>query len=142
MVNGLATKHGIQAKTVDEKFEMLQNMLLEKLEKFLPQKNKTVTSDDQPFCSEKMKRLKRLKSREYHKNRKSGKWLELNKNYKKEVAKAKKKYYRQIIKDLKTSNVSQWFSKLKRLCSYDKITSTKFVHSCVSNHQFLKSYCM
>ena len=105
----------LQAKTVDEKSEMLQNMLLKKLDEFLPQKNKTVTSDDQPFYSEKMKRLKRLKSREYHKNRKSVKWMELNKNYKKEVAKAKKKYYREIIKDLKTSNVSQWFSKLKRL---------------------------
>ena len=34
---------------------------------------------------------------------------------------AKKKYYSEIIKDLKTSNVSQWFSKLKRLCSYDRI---------------------
>ena len=117
----------LQAKTVDGKSEMLQNMLLEKLEEFLPQKNKTVTSDDQPFCSEKMKRLKRLKSREYHKNRKSVKWMELNKNYKKEVAKAKKRYYRDIIKDLKTSNVSQWFSKLKRLCSYDKIKTEPVV---------------
>ena len=57
----------LKAKTVDEKSEMLQNMLLKKLDEFLPQKNKTVTSDDQPFCSEKMKRLKRLKSRKYHK---------------------------------------------------------------------------
>ena len=64
-------------------------MLLKKLDKFLPQKKKTVTSDDQLFCSEKMKRLKRMKPREYHKNRKSVKWMELNKNYKKEVAKAK-----------------------------------------------------
>ena len=79
----------LKAKTVDEKSEMLQNMLLKKLDEFLPQKNKTVTSDDQPFCSEKMKRLKRLKSREYHKNRKSVKWMELNKKYKIEVAKAK-----------------------------------------------------
>ena len=47
---------------------MLQIMLLEKLEEFLPQKNKTVTRDDQSFSSEKMKWLKRLKSREFHKN--------------------------------------------------------------------------
>ena len=109
----------LQAKTVDEKSEMLQNMLVRKLDKFLPQRHKIDTSDDQPFCSEKMKRLKRVKSREYHKNRKSLKWMELNKEYKKEAAQAKNKYYREIIKDLKTSNVSQWFSKLKRLCSYD-----------------------
>ena len=47
--------------------------------------------------------------------------------FKKEVAKAKKRYYRDIIKDLKTSNVSQWFSKLKRLCSYDKIKTEPVV---------------
>ena len=67
-----------------------------------------------------MKHLKRLKSREFHKNRKSLKWRDLNQRYKKEVSKAKKKYYKDILKDLKTSNVSQWYSKLKRLCSYDK----------------------
>ena len=57
----------------------------------MPQKNQIVTSDDQPFCSEKMKRLKRVKSREYHKNRQSVKWMELNKEYKKEVANKGKK---------------------------------------------------
>ena len=47
----------LQVKTVDEKFEMLQNMLLQKLDEFLQQKYKIVTVDDQPFYSEKMKRL-------------------------------------------------------------------------------------
>ena len=32
-----------------------------------------------------------------------------------------------MIQDLKTSNVSQWFSKLKRLCSYDKIKTEPVV---------------
>ena len=110
----------LKAETVDEKSEILQKMLLEKLDQFLPLKKRKVCSDDQPFCTEEMKRLKRLKSREFHKNRKSIKWRDLNKRYKKEVSSAKKKYYTNIIKDLKTSNVSQWYSKLKRLCSYDQ----------------------
>ena len=36
------------------------------------------SSDDQPFCTEAMKRVQRNKSREYHKNRCSLKWRELN----------------------------------------------------------------
>ena len=59
--------------------------------------------------------------REYPKNRKSLRWMELNKEYKRKVAQAKKKYYREVIKDIKTTNVIQWFSKLRSLCSYDRI---------------------
>ena len=109
-----------EAKTVDEKSEVLQNMLLEKLEEFLPQKVVKISSDDQPFCSEKMKRLKRIKSREFRKHRKSKKWKDLDVKYNKEVKKSKKKYYHDIIKDLKKSKPGQWHSKLKRLCSYDQ----------------------
>ena len=60
-----------------------------------------ISSDDQPFCTENLKRLKRLKSGEYHKNRRSVKWRDINKKYKHEVAKAKKNYYKKIIKSLK-----------------------------------------
>ena len=110
----------LNAESVDEKSEILQNMLLQKLDEYLPLKKRKVCSDDQTFCTEEMKRIKRLKSREFNKNRKSVKWRELNNRYKKEVSLAKRRYYKNIIKDLKTSNVSQWYSKLKRLCSYDQ----------------------
>ena len=95
-------------------------MLLEKLEEFLLAKTRVISSDDQPFCTEKMKRLKRKKSREYWKNRKSCKYKDLDKQFEKAVSEAKKKYYKDIIKDLKISNIGQWYSKLKRLCSYDQ----------------------
>ena len=95
-------------------------MLLTKCNEFLPIKRRVISSDDQPFCTEEMKRLKRLKSREFQKHRRSIKWRELNARYKREVSLAKKKYYKQIIQDLKKSNPSQWYSKLKRLCSFDQ----------------------
>ena len=104
------------AKTVDEKTEIFQSLLLQKVEEFLPQKTRRISSDDQPFCTEEMKRIKRLKSREYHKSRKSPKWMDLNKKYKKEVSQAEKNFYRNIVRDLKSSKVGQWYSKLKRLC--------------------------
>ena len=119
-LNNQTWKKVLEAENVDEKTEVFQNMLLEKLEEFLPLKKRKVCSNDQPFCTDEIKRLKRLKSREFHKNRKSLKWIDLNYRYKQEVSSAKKLYYRKIIKDLKVSNTSQWYSKLKRLCSYDQ----------------------
>lgn len=113
-------KEVFDAKSVDEKSEIFQKMLLEKVEEFLPLKKVKISSDDQPFCTEKMKRLKRIKSREYSKNRRSEKWKDLDVKYKKEVSSAKKNYYENIIKDLKISKPGQWHSKLKRLCSYDQ----------------------
>ena len=93
---------------------------MDKVDEFLPQKQRKVSSDDQPFCTEEMKRLKRLKAREYHKHRRSLKWWDLNEKYKRAVSKAKKTYYKNFIKDLKTAKTSQWFSLLKKLCSYDQ----------------------
>ena len=107
-------------ENVDKKADIFQNMLLQKLDEFLPTKVRKVSTADQPFCTDKIKSLKRKKSREYQKNRKSIKWRELNLQYQKEVAAEKRKYYRNIVKDLKTSNISQWYSKLKRLCANDK----------------------
>ena len=51
------------AQSVDEKTELLQKMLMENVNEFLPQKKRKVSSDEQPFCSEEMKRLKRKKSK-------------------------------------------------------------------------------
>ena len=61
-----------------------------------------------------------MKGREFRKNRSSKKWSELNDIYKLSIKKAKMNYYTNIIKDLKLSNPSQWYSKLKRICSYDQ----------------------
>ena len=119
-LNNQTWKEVLEAETVDEKSEVFQNLLLMKIEEFLPQKRRKVSNVDQPFCTEQMKRLKRLKSREYQKHRRSLKWRDLNYRYKKEVSSAKKRYYKNIIKDLKTSNINHWYSKLKRLCSYDQ----------------------
>lgn len=110
----------LEAKTVDEKSEILQNMLLNKVNEFLPTQKRKISCDDQPFCTEKMKRLKRQKSREYGKNRKSPKWKILNLKFNKEVSSAKKNYYKNIVKDLRLSNPGRWYSILKRICSYDQ----------------------
>lgn len=54
-----------------------------------------------------MKYLKRKKNRKYRSNRCSQKWKDLQKLYKKEISRAKKDYYSNMIEDLKTSNPFQ-----------------------------------
>ena len=67
-LNNQQWKEVFEAKTVDEKTEIFQKMLMDKI-------------DESP--SEEMKILKRQKSREFNKNRCSLKWRDLNENYKK-----------------------------------------------------------
>ena len=75
-----------------------------------------------------MKTLKRQKkNREYRKHRSSAKYKELNIQYQKEISAAKNSYYKNIIKDLKHSKPNQWYSKLKRLCSYDQQKSEPII---------------
>ena len=64
--------------------------------------------------------MKRLKCSKYNKNRSSTKWVDLDNQYKIVLIEAKHKYYRNIGKNLKTSNPSEWYSKVKRMCSYDQ----------------------
>ena len=79
-----------------------------------------MTSDDSPCCNSKVKRLKRLKCCEYNKHRSSDKWRALDSKYKNCLSQAKTKFYKNMISDLKQSNPSQWYSKIKRICSYDQ----------------------
>ena len=126
-INKQTWEEVLRANTVDEKTEVLQKILLNKVDEYLPQKVLKISSDDQPFITEKLKCLKRKKSREYNKNRRSKKWHDLNKKYKKEVSLSKKQFYNNIIKDLKKSMPAQWYSKLKRLCSYDQQKSDPII---------------
>ena len=121
------------AEDAHSKAEIFQSLLLTKLEQYLPSKIRKVSSDDQPFCTEKMKKLKRLKSREFNKNRRSIKWTKLNTLYKTEISNAKKKYYKNVLKDLKHSDVRKWYSKLKYFCSYDQKISDPIVVGEIKN---------
>ena len=66
-LNNQTWKEVLEAETVDEKSKVFQNLLLMKIEEFLPQKRRKVSYVDQPFCTEQMKRLEKLKSRDLFK---------------------------------------------------------------------------
>ena len=63
------------ATTAHEKAESLQNLLLENLNNFLPQKTIKIGSEDQPWFSTKLKKLERKCKREYVKHKKSKKMV-------------------------------------------------------------------
>ena len=67
-------------------------------------KSGKVSSDDQPFINEKLKKKKRKKCREYRKSRKSKKWTNMEEIYQNEVLKAKKSFYRKKISNLRKTN--------------------------------------
>ena len=85
---------------------------------FLPEKTIKVRKDDQPWANNEIKSLDRRCKREYSKRKKSSKWNSMTENFRKKCEQAKKDYSKNIVNDLKSSNPSQWYSKIKRMSSY------------------------
>ena len=87
---------------------------------FFPKKTRKISSNNQPFFTEKLSILKRKKQREYNKHRKSEKWTRLNVEYNEKLGAAKRTYFKKEISKLKKSNPRKWFYWLKRLISSDQ----------------------
>ena len=88
----------VSENSVHKKMELLQNLLYNKYEEFFPERNKTISSEDQPFFNDRLMKLKRRKVREFRKNRKSIKWNKMNKFYQTELDLAKRNFYDNKIK--------------------------------------------
>ena len=112
-----------EAETAHQKAELFQNILLEKLNTFLPEKIVKFTSEDQVWVTPEIKEISRRKRREFSKKRKSTKWKNLNALFEEKCDMARKAYYKNIVSDLKHSNPGQWYSKLKRMTSHDQLES-------------------
>ena len=110
-----------QAESAHTKAEVFQLMLVNKFEEIFPQKVRKISSDDQPWISFKLKKLDRKRKRVFHKERRSEKWKELNKKFKKEVKSAKSEFYKNKIEELKLKNPKQWYSCLKNITAFDQI---------------------
>ena len=108
------------AVTAHEKASILETTCIKALDKFLPTKTVNFTSDDSPWIPPQIKTAIRKRKREFSKHRRSHKWHSLNENVLLKIEMAKKNYYSNMIEDLNTSNEKQWYSKLKRISSYDQ----------------------
>ena len=106
--------------SANEKMEILQKNLVSKYHEFFPEKTRQISSDDEPYYTEKLVKMKRRKCREYGKNRRSAKWARMDKEYESELEKVKFNFYRSKIKRLRTTNPKQWYRELKNLTSLDQ----------------------
>ena len=107
-------------ENVDTRVEAFQDNLFAIFSQCCPLKSRVISNNSEPYYTEKLRRLKRRKSREFTKHRKSHKYLSLLRLYKQELRRAKKSFYNLKIISLKTSNSKMWYSSLKKLLKYDK----------------------
>ena len=109
-----------QSESAHEKASIFQNKILKMYEDIFPLKTRKVSSDDAPWISHKLKTMLRKRKRIYRRQRKSDKWTHMNKLCKEEIKSAKATFYKDQVADLKSKKPHQWYSSLKKLCSYDQ----------------------
>ena len=109
-----------KAESAHQKAEIFQKILIQKFEEIFPEKNRKISSVDEPWMTHKLKKLDRKRKRIYHKERRSQKWKTMNTQFKKQVKCAKETFYRNMIADLRQKNPSQWYSSLKRITGNDQ----------------------
>ena len=108
-------KNIYECPDVDLKAEMFQNFMKQKLDEFLPTKMIKISSEDKPWINQQVKNLDRKCKREFFKHQKSEKWITMKQQFDDKCEKAKEDYYQNTVDDLKSSNPSQWYSKIKRM---------------------------
>ena len=118
-----------QSLNIDIKMKKFQDSLFGIFQTSFPLKKKTLLSQSEPFFNNVLLKLKRKKSREYAKHRRSQKYLDLNKLYNELLSKAKKNYYRKKVSHLKKSNPRGWYRNLKMLLRVDNRSDTPEVES-------------
>ena len=97
----------ITAPTADLKAEAFQDTFVTKFNEYFPNKTLKLSNVDQPWITQKLKKLNRQCKRVYNKTRRSEKWKKkLDDLFKKEVKAAKANFYRKIVLDLKEKNPS------------------------------------
>ena len=69
-----------------------------------------VNENDQPWVDSELLSIDRRRKREYCKRQKSEKWHSLNTQFLERSRLLKESYYVNIVEDLKSSNLSQWYS--------------------------------
>ena len=109
-----------RCQNVHEKAVLFQEILINKYYESFPIKTRKFSADDRPWVTEKVKKLDRLQKREFYKNHKSTKWKRMNEEFLQKCEAEKKKYFENMVSDLKTSDPSKWYSKLKRMSGQDK----------------------
>ena len=98
-----------------EKAKLFEELINEKLNLFCPIKELKLSSQDKPFITSELKRIDRLRNREYLKRGKSQKYFQLKEQFETKYKIASQKYLQRNVEALREVNPGQAFSVLKRL---------------------------
>ena len=93
-------------------------MLLDKLDEYCPEKTRRISSDEQPWFTEQLRRLHRKKKREFRRHRGSRRYRQLQKLFEKKLIEEKVKFKRKMIDDVLEARSGQWYEKLKRMTNF------------------------
>ena len=103
-------------KNSTEQVAALEKLITGKIDEIFPRKEITIFKNDKEFMNKELRMLKRQKSREYRRHRKSKKYQELLEKFTKIKRENSKKFVDKI-EELKNANVSQFYRKVKELGS-------------------------
>ena len=104
---------------------IFEQILMAKVEELFPIKTLKLDKHDKPWVDNQLLSIDRRRKREYNKNKKSEKWKYLNELFVQRERMLKHSYNEKIVEDLKISNVSQWYSKLKRMSGMESINEDR-----------------
>ena len=124
-VQGQTWKEVYDISCPSKKAEKFEKLILEKVDQLFPQKSIKLSIDDKPWVDLHLLNLDRKCKREYNKNKKSKKWEALRQEFLERSLHLKELYYINMVEDLKNSNVSQWYSKVKRMSEIDPTSEEK-----------------
>ena len=108
-----------QTRSVHEKTEAFHSYLRLLLDKYFPTKTVTFSNLDKYWMTPELKQLLRQVQRERIRKGKGGKFKKLWSKFRRLKRRQVKTYYRDFIKDLKTTNPSKWYSQMKKLGGLD-----------------------
>ena len=97
----------LAADSTTSKVKEFENAISQKVDEIFPTKEIKIYNGDKEFMTKQLRQLRRQKSREYRKNKKSDKFLKLHNEFLK-TKKANTKEFVSKIEDLKNYNLSQF----------------------------------
>ena len=118
---------------VNKKVELFEKMMMEKIDSFFPMKTIRVNENTKPWMNNQSIQLDRKRKREYLKHKKSAKWKKLNSDFEELSNQLKESYYETMVQDLKTSNPSQWYSKVKRMSTINQTKDEEIIVEQIKN---------
>ena len=89
-------KFVISQNSSTDSVQQFQDTLKSMVDDTFPKREIKICSDDKPYFTEKLRKLKRIRQREYHKHGRSDKYLELKENFEEKLRNEKEKYIQKI----------------------------------------------